>query len=212
MAKPELRVSVFSDYICPFCYIGSRRLLRLGERYELRVNWCGLEIHPETPAAGMPVAKLGYEPERWNQMMVELAHLAQEERLALQAPGFTTNSRRALLLAEAAKQAGRDRFYAVHEGLFDAYFRQRKNIGDERELRRIAVGAGLAQELVDQAWASEALSERLAFNLRSARALGISGTPAFVFGRRLLVGALPLAQLEQAAAELVAAAGTRQQD
>ena len=46
MAKPELRISVFSDYSCPFCYIGSRRLRRLGERYDLKVNWCGLEIHP----------------------------------------------------------------------------------------------------------------------------------------------------------------------
>ena len=68
----------------------------------------------------------------------------------------------------------------------------------ERELRRIASKAGLAQGLADQAWASDRLSERLAFNLRSARALGISGTPAYVFGRQLLVGALPLARLEQA--------------
>ena len=176
-------------------------LLRLDERYQLRINWRGLEIHPETPAAGMPVAQLGYEPERWDQMMSELAHLAQEEGIELDAPGFTTNSRRALLLAELAKRAGRERFYALHEGLFDAYFRQGRNIGDERELRRIASKAGLAQGLADQAWASDRLSERLAFNLRSARALGISGTPAYVFGRQLLVGALPLAQLEQAAAE-----------
>ncbi len=184
-------------------------MLRLGERCELRVNWCGLEVHPETPAAGMPVAELGYAPERWDRLMADLAHLAQEERLELQAPGFTTNSRRALLLAEAGKQAGRDRFYAVHEGLFDAYFCRGRNIGDEGELRRIAAEAGLAQELVDRAWTSEALSDRLAFNLRSARALGISGTPACVFGRRLLVGALPLARLEQAAAELAEAGGTQ---
>ena len=40
----------------------------------------------------MPVTELGYAPERWEQMMVELARLAQEERLELQAPSFTTNS------------------------------------------------------------------------------------------------------------------------
>lgn len=52
MAKPTLLVSVFSDYICPFCYGGSHRLLRLRRRCELQVNWCGLEIHPETPPFG----------------------------------------------------------------------------------------------------------------------------------------------------------------
>jgi predicted DsbA family dithiol-disulfide isomerase len=160
----------------------------------------------------MPVAELGYAPERWDRMMVDLAHLAEEEGLDLKAPAFSTNSRRALLLAEAAKPAGRDRFYALHEGLFEAYFCQGRNIGEKRELRRIAEVAGLARELVEQAWASKALSERLEFNLRSARALGISGTPAFVFGRRVLVGALPLARLEQAAAELVEAGGDQQQD
>jgi len=37
-AKPELKVTVFSDYICPFCYIGSRRLLRLNDDYDLKIN------------------------------------------------------------------------------------------------------------------------------------------------------------------------------
>ncbi len=58
--KPLLKVTVFSDYICPFCYIGDLRLSRLREHFDLRVNWCAIEIHPETPAEGRPIESLGY--------------------------------------------------------------------------------------------------------------------------------------------------------
>mgnify|MGYP001821638697 FL=1 len=43
---PELKVTVYSDYICPFCYVGNHRLQRLRDSYELKINWCLLEIHP----------------------------------------------------------------------------------------------------------------------------------------------------------------------
>lgn len=58
--KPQVLVTVFSDYICPFCYLGFLRLERLRDRYDLKVNCCGLEIHPENPPEGQPVAALGY--------------------------------------------------------------------------------------------------------------------------------------------------------
>ena len=50
--KPELLVTVFTDYICPFCYVGDVRLERLRTDYDLKINWCFLEIHPETPSTG----------------------------------------------------------------------------------------------------------------------------------------------------------------
>ena len=56
--KPELLVTVYSDYICPFCYIGHVRLARLRDQYELKVNWRFIEIHPETPAEGQSVEKI----------------------------------------------------------------------------------------------------------------------------------------------------------
>ena len=67
--KPELRISVFSDYICPFCYIGHHRLMQLRDKYDLRINWRLIEIHPETPSEGQPVSGLGYGEEQWQRMM-----------------------------------------------------------------------------------------------------------------------------------------------
>ncbi|NIP60570.1 MAG: DsbA family protein, partial [Gemmatimonadetes bacterium] len=57
-------VSVYSDYTCPWCYVGLRRLDRLREELpeglELDVTWRPFEIHPEVPREGMPVEDLGY--------------------------------------------------------------------------------------------------------------------------------------------------------
>ena len=203
--NPVLRVSVFSDYICPFCYIGSRRLLRLRDEFDLEVDWCGLEIHPDTPAQGMPVQSLGYPPAQWDALMANLKGLAKAEGLEIATRVITTNSKRALLLAEAAKQAGAQVFYRLHEALFDAFFRQGLNIGDTAVLRDIAAASGVADTLVEAAWFAPCYADRLRSNLRRAAELGISGTPTYVFGERLLAGAVDESQLRQAARESLAA-------
>jgi predicted DsbA family dithiol-disulfide isomerase len=202
--KPELKVSVFSDYICPFCYIGSRRLLRLREDFDLKVNWCGLEIHPETPAMGIPIDALGYAPERWSQMMQALTRMAQDEHIVLAERTFTTNSRLALLLSEAAKHAGQETFYALHERLFRAFFTEGRNIGDIEVLTALATECGVPAATLTAAWEDPAYPQRLGLNLRFARELGIRGTPAYVFGEKVLVGALPYTELLDAARQLSA--------
>lgn len=198
-AVAQLKVSVFSDYICPFCYIGSRRLLRLGDEFDLRVNWCGLEIHPDTPAEGMPVERLGYAAGQWNDMMDGLRRMAAEEHIDLPERSFTTNSHKALLLAEAAKTTGREAFYRLHEGLFRAYFTDGLNIGDPAVLRDLAAKSGLPAPLMESAWSDDRYEQRLQLNLRHAAELGVRGTPTYVFGHELVVGAVPLEQLRSTA-------------
>ena len=130
-AKPGLLATVFTDYICPFCYIGDLRLEHLREDYDLRINWCFVEIHPETPPEGMQVDALGYSDNRWKLMMDNLTSLAEEERIHFREHDYTTNSHRALLLAEAAKEDGAEVFYRLHRRLFEAFFTDGLNIGDE---------------------------------------------------------------------------------
>lgn len=201
--KPKLSVTFFGDYICPFCYVGSRRLLRLGEAFDLRIDWCSVELHPETPSAGMPIADLGYPPKQWAEMMLHLQDLASEEGITLREHDFTTNSRKALLLAEAAKEAGRTIYQRVHERIFRGFHCEGLNIGDERTLRRLAGEAGLADELVEAAWRQERFTRRLEGGVQNAVQLGIKGVPTYVFGDRVITGAVPFAELYDAA-ELVA--------
>ncbi len=204
MSKPELRVTVFSDYICPFCYIGDARLNRLRERYDLKVNWCLLEIHPETPVEGMPVEQLGYPAAQWQQMMTSLKSMAKDDGLLLSDHAFTTNSHNALLLAEAAKQSGAEVFYRLHDALFHAYFVKDQNIGDVALLRILGCAAGMSDAQVDQAFTSPKFEQQLKqYNLAAAE-LRVAATPTFFIGKQRLDGAVSVEQLF-AAAEMASA-------
>jgi predicted DsbA family dithiol-disulfide isomerase len=199
--KPELAVTVFSDYICPFCYIGDRRLARLTEHYDLNVDWRFLEIHPDTPSDGIPVSELGYPPEQWRRMMENLSRMAGEEKIPFAEREITTNSRKALLLAEAAKGEGPGVFCALNEKLFAAFFGEGRNIGDDTVLRKLAEEAGVPPAVVDRAWSDPAYGERLRGNQTEASRLGIRGVPTFLIGKRILAGAVPAETLLSAARE-----------
>lgn len=198
-ARPELLVTAFSDYICPFCYIGDARLNRLREAFRVKINWCLLEIHPETPAGGQPVSELGYAPETWEQMLATLDVLAAEEGLQFAAHDFTTNSHQALLLAEAAKELGAASFYPLHRALFEAFLRDGRNIGDEDVLRAIAAEQGLEASLCDQAWSESRFEDNLKRYRLAAAQLEVRATPTFFVGEQRLDGAVPFDELWQAA-------------
>jgi predicted DsbA family dithiol-disulfide isomerase len=197
--KPRVLVTVFSDYICPFCYIADARLNRLRTDFDLRINWCFLEIHPDNPPAGRPVAELGYPDGVWRDMMAVLGQMADEEGLSIDAHDFTTNSRRALLLAEAAKEEGPTTFYSLHRRLFEAFFGAGANIGDPDVLRRIAAECDVQEAAVERAWHDPRYARRLQHNLLAARELDIHATPTIFFSRRRIEGAVPTGQLLSAA-------------
>lgn len=203
MNVAELRVTVFSDYVCPFCYVGHHRLMRLRDTYDLKINWRFIEIHPETSAEGEPVASLDYPSEHWDQLMQNLEAIAREEDIPIAEHNFTTNSRDALLLAEAAKESGREKFYDLHERLFTAFFVDCKNIGDRNILREIADSSGIHTDAVESAWQDEKYQRRIMSNYRAARTLDIQAVPSFVFGERKLTGVVSEAVMRSAARELL---------
>jgi len=198
--KPTLLATVFSDYICPFCYVGDVRLERLREYYDLKVSWCFVEIHPETPAQGMSTSRLGYPLPRWERMMANLDELAREEGIVFCPRQFTTNSRKALLLAEAAKEEGAGVFYRLHRRLFSAFFTEGRNIGDEIVLRELAGETGVSGRTVQNAWTQDRYVQRLDLYLAAAQQLKVRATPTIFFGeQQRLDGALPWADFQQAA-------------
>ncbi len=132
-------------------------------------------------------------------MMAALATLAAEEQLEFLEHSFTTNSRQALLLAEAAKEQGREIFYAVHDALFAAFFRDQENIGDAQVLRRVAATAGMPEQAVEQAWSEPRFMERLKQFQIVAQELGVKATPTIFIGEQRMDGAVPFDQLREAA-------------
>ena len=194
-----VKVTIFSDYICPFCYIGDARLDKLRKHFELDVEWVFFEIHPDNPAEGKPVSELGYPPAQWAQMMANLEAMAKAENLPLAPRTFTTNSHRALLLAEAAKDINDETFQALHKKLFEAYFVEQKNIGDSEILREISAQVGMSSDTVDDTWRNEDLEQRLKDQQVRAAMLGVHGVPAYLFGKYFVSGAVPVDTLIMAA-------------
>lgn len=186
--------------------MGERRLARLGEAFDLKVERIFLEIHPETPPEGRPISSLGYPPERWAQMTANLARMGKEEDIVFIDRTFTTNSHKALLLAEAVRRSEPGVFEALNEALFRAYFTEGKNIGDERVLRRIAAEAGIPGETVDLAWNDPLFEERLKRQHEVAARVGVTGIPTFILGNKWIIeGAVPTEMLNDVALKVAAA-------
>ena len=151
----------------------------------------------------MSATQLQYTPAQRAQAVATLREMAEEENIDLGALDFTTNSHKALLLSEAAKHAGREIFYALHEKIFHAYFTEGKNIADETVLRALARDVELPPALTDAAWSDPAFEQPLVLNLRSALALGVRSAPTYYFGEEVVVGAMPYPDLQQAAMKAV---------
>jgi len=185
--------------------VGERRLARLDEEFEVRVERRFLEIHPETPAGGRPVSELDYPPGRWARMMENLEGMGKAEGIVFSDRTFTTNSHKALLLAEAAKEEGPKVFEALNEVLFHAYFTGGRNIGDPRVLREVALAAGIPAVRLEQAWSDAVYEERLSRHREAAAQIGVTGIPTFIVdGRWILEGAVPVQMLLEAAKRIPA--------
>jgi predicted DsbA family dithiol-disulfide isomerase len=185
--------------------VGERRLARLNEEFDVRVERRFLEIHPETPAGGRPISELGYPPEQWARMMEHLEKMGKAEGIVFSERTFTTNSHKALLLAEAAKKEGSVVFEALNEGLFRAYFTEGRNIGDPMVLRDVAEAAGVPDGRAGMAWSDATYEERLDRDREAAAQIGITGIPFFILdGRWILEGAVPMEMLREAAKKISA--------
>jgi len=200
---PEIKVTIFSDYICPFCYLGHHRLFRLRDEYDLKINWCFVEIHPETSEQGNPIESLNYSSQQWQKMLLNLKQIAAEENIPLAELSFIANSKNALLLSEATKQCGRKIFYDLHEKLFHAYFVEGKNIGDKAVLNTLAIDCGVDTAIIESAWSNKQHQQRLAENLSVAQKTNIQSVPSFIFGNEILTGVVSEADFRLAAQKML---------
>ncbi|MFW9824968.1 MAG: DsbA family protein, partial [Candidatus Thorarchaeota archaeon] len=81
MDHKKLKVVVFSDYICPFCYIGFHRIEKLKEKYNLDVEWEPFELHPETPKEGFNMEGISFPKGYLEMVMENVKRLAEEDGL-----------------------------------------------------------------------------------------------------------------------------------
>lgn len=198
LPSPALELTIFADVICPWCYVGKRRmekaLAMLGSTARIRVTWLPFELNPDMPAEGMErrlyrMRKFG-SWERSQQMDAQLTELGAEAGLGFRYDLMTRtpNTLNAHRLIWLAGQG--DYQDTMVEALFRAYFIQGRDIGDLEILTDIAAHNGIDRTRATGFVQGDEGTAEVRKYEDVARAAGITGVPAFIANRRpLFMGA-----------------------
>ena len=196
-----MKVEIFSDIACPWCYVGKTRFERALERYEhvdqVEVVWRSFQLAPDaqTEDPGTTVdhlaSKYGVSREQALDMMDNATQAAASEGLEFHLEAaLSANTFDAHRLTHLAVERGVGR--EVRERLMQAYQTRGENVADRETLVRAAAEAGLAEAEVRAALETDAYADAVRADLRLAREYGVTGVPFFVFDERhALSGAQP---------------------
>lgn len=207
-----MRVDVWSDVVCPWCYIGKRRLEAALAAFEhadaVEVVFHSFELDPNAPAVAseslsemlsrkyrMPLAKA-------EEMQAHVTGVARQDglefRFAEARPENTFTAHRLLHYAASQSRQG-----AMKEALMNAYFCEGGRVGDPETLVRVGVSAGLDADAVRATVADpSAFADAVRQDEAAARSLGIRGVPFFVIDQKYgISGAQPAEALRRALAQ-----------
>lgn len=172
-----LNVTVFYDYNCPYCYLGTMSLNRLSGEFELDIEYKGFEIHPEFPPEGRK-SKKSLKSLRVSSGVSEMA---RQEGFEIKLPGFAANSRLSLEGSEFSKTRGL--FKEFHLGVYEAYFNKGRNIGDFDTVIEIGVESGLDKVELKEALEKRSMYKKIEDNKLKAQRNNILGVPTYIFGK-----------------------------
>jgi predicted DsbA family dithiol-disulfide isomerase len=212
MTQPRITLDVFSDYVCPFCYLELPELDALAERFDERVmiRWRAFELRPDPEPTLDPDGD--YLHDVWERAVYPMA---AERGMTLRLPRIQPRSRlahEAAAWAEAQADRQPDTGDAMRTALFRGFFEESLDLADPLALARLADELSLDGSALHRALAQGDHRQAVLDDQRTARDLGIQGVPALRFcldGEHagLLEGAQPRRQLFLAVERLLDALG-----
>lgn len=198
-----MKIEIFSDVGCPWCFIGKRRFEKALESFEHRdqveVEWKSYQLDPSLPEhddrneVDYLAQTKGMPREQVIQMLAHVTEQARGEGLAYDFDDLVVaNSWKAHRVIQRAKAESLQAAEALEEHLFQAHFEQGLDIGDEHVLVRLGAAAGLTEAQVREALSEDQWETAVKQDLATAQALGVTGVPFFVLGRKYgISGAQP---------------------
>ncbi|HEX2255508.1 MAG TPA: DsbA family oxidoreductase [Afifellaceae bacterium] len=207
MTQLPLQLDVVSDVMCPWCYIGKRRLEKAVELADvtLDLRWRPYQLDPTLPAEGKPRA--AYLAEKFGSLerageryaAIRAAGAAEDIPFAFERIAMSPNTLDAHRLIRWAANAGPEVQDRVVEALFRGYFVEGRDIGAHPVLVEIAAEAGMDAALVAELLAGEADRELVRREVDLAREMGVTGVPTFIIANRYaVIGAQAPHQLAEA--------------
>jgi predicted DsbA family dithiol-disulfide isomerase len=200
MQKPLVQINIVSDVVCPWCYIGKRRLEKainsLENDYDFELNYLPFELNPDMPESGSNqkaylTAKFGGE-ERFNQITQHVSKVAKEEGLEFNfdKQNISPNTKSAHRIIWKAKEAGKQ--LQVVEAFFKAYFTDGVDLSKQENLMTIAKAAGLSKEATTDALNNDESLQAVAMAQLHNRQIGVSGVPFYIINNKYAIsGAQP---------------------
>jgi len=197
-----MKIEIWSDVMCPFCYIGKRHLENalkaLPFQQEVDIEWKSYQLNPEyqntsgeTTYDYLARAK-GMTPAQAKQLTGNVVEMAEQAGLHFDFDrSIPANSFDAHRLIHLAKANGKQD--EAEEALFRAHFMDGKDIADKATLSAIGQELGLTAESIERLFSSNDYAEAVQYDLYESRQIGIRGVPYFVFDRKYaLSGAQPV--------------------
>lgn len=174
----SISIKIFSDFTCPFCYLGKGLVEALKREYDIHEEWVSYELHPEVPPEGVLLSEKFPD--------YDLEGLFQELRTKGARYGYTfgnvtllPNTRKALEAGEFARDQGKHATF--HAAVFHAYFGENRNIGQIPVLLDIASRVGLDRDTLERALNEDRYQDRLEAGHEEGDRYDVSVLPTFVF-------------------------------
>jgi predicted DsbA family dithiol-disulfide isomerase len=208
----SLQIEIWSDVVCPWCYIGKRRfeaaLAQFAQRDQVAITWRSFELDPTAPRriigslTAMLAQKYGISQEQAEGMQQQVTELAAAEgltyRLDLAQRGNSFDAHRLIHLAAAhGRQA------EAKERLLSAYFTEGRVINDEETLAALGAEIGLPETEVRAMLASDAYAADVRADQQRGAAFGIRGVPFFVINEKYGISGAQSAEFFRNALEQV---------
>ena len=191
---PSVHIDVVSDVVCPWCYIGKRRLeeaIALTPGVNVSISWRAYFLNPWIPREGIDrqtylETKFG-SVERYAVIAERIASAAALEGLVYNPDKIsrqpnTLDCHRLILWSRSATDPGQ-----VKQRLMELYFAEGADLSDAKVLIQAAVDCGMDGDLVRRLLASDAEVDRIEGDANAAKEAGIDGVPCFIFGGSVIV-------------------------
>jgi predicted DsbA family dithiol-disulfide isomerase len=169
------------------------RVKQLKEEFDLDVVWKMIEIHPETPTQGIPIEliKRGF----MNNVWINVKKIAEDSNIDIKIPPILSNSKLATIASEYAKTRGK--FDDYHNAVFEAYWKNEKDIGDINVLIKIAEEINLDSEGLKEYIGKENWKQTLENNLNESYDNFVTGVPTFIINEKIIPGAAPYSSIRK---------------
>jgi predicted DsbA family dithiol-disulfide isomerase len=199
----EDRLTVYADYVCPFCYLGRKSLERYQETREQPVE---LDWHPFDLRSGKrgPDGEIdhdvddGKDEEYYAQARENVRRLRERYDAEMaQEIAREVDSLPAQMASFHVKEEHPDQWRAFDEAIYAALWREGRDVGEPDVLAELAEEVGLDAEEIREATENEALGERLGERFDEARQRGVTGVPTFAYDGQAARGAVPPEQLKR---------------